>query len=250
MGAKQTVSQESLKRCPRDTQAIVLVLFKYDILQSEMPLRLLLPSIRRRPGNSLRGPRPPARLIIPHAPLIDEEWRALLPHLPAHAAGRPCDLRAHFDAFFRVAATEGAWRELPEEYGKPDTISRHFRRLTHAGLWERLLITLSVAPEGHVLRRLEGYICRAARRAMRLRGLRLIWLARRLKLLRALRGPPWMVADPDLSEFIRTLPIARRFSEWRRNKGAALAFVRGLKHLHTLAGGRRYIPRPVRESWA
>jgi transposase len=216
-----------------------------------MSLRHLLPAILREPYIRPRGPRPrpPARLLIPHAPLTDEEWHALLPHLPDSGRGRPCDLRAHFDAFFRVAATEGAWRELPEEYGKPGTVSRHFRRLAHAGLWERLLLALAAAPAGHVLRRLEGYICRAARRAIRLRGLRLIVLARRLKLLRALPGPPWMVADPDLSEIIPKLPIVQRVMAWRRDKRAALGFLRGLRHLHTLAGGRRYIPRPIRECW-
>ncbi|WP_370323107.1 transposase [Roseococcus sp. SYP-B2431] len=216
-----------------------------------MPLRHLLPACLRDPYIRPRGPRPrpPARLIIPHARMTDEEWHALEPHLPTHTAGRPCDLRAHFDAFFRVACTEGAWRELPEEFGKPDTVSRHFPRLTHAGLWERLLRALAVAPKDHILRRLEGYICRAARRAIRLRGLRLIWLARRLDLKRALPGPPWMVADPDLSEIIKTLPIEARLSQWRRNKQAALDYLRGLKTLHTLAGGRRYLPRPFRECW-
>ncbi|WP_421988425.1 transposase [Roseococcus sp.] len=216
-----------------------------------MPLRLLLPACLREPYIRPRGPRPrpPARLLIPHAPLTDEEWHALLPHLPAHASGRPCDQRAHLDAIFRVAATEGAWRELPEEYGKAATVARHFRRLTHAGLWERLLRALAAAPAGHVLRRLEGYICRAARRAIRLRGLALIVLARRLRLLRALPGPPWMVAHPDLSEIIHRLPIAQRIKSWRRDKPAALGFLRGLMHLHTLTGGRHYIPRPIRECW-
>ncbi|WP_424812803.1 transposase [Roseococcus sp. YIM B11640] len=188
-------------------------------------------------------------MLIPHSPLTDEEWSALLPHLPAPTRGRPCDLRAHVDAFFRIAATAGPWRELPEAHGKPDTIARHFRRLTHTGLWERLLIALAAAPEGHVLRRLEGYICRAARRAIRLRGLRLIVLARRLKLLRALPGPPSMVADPDLSESMRNLPIEARLSIWTRNKKAALAYIRLLRAAHTLAAGRRYIPRPVKEAW-
>ncbi|MDB5377329.1 MAG: family transposase, partial [Rubritepida sp.] len=134
-------------------------------------------------------------LRIPHAPLSDTEWQALLPHLPDETRGRPCDHRARFDAIFRVAATDGPWRDLPEPYGKPGTISRHFRRLTHDGLWERLLKALAAAPAGHPLRRLEGLICRATRRAIRLRGLRIILLARRLDLPRALPAPPWMCPD-------------------------------------------------------
>jgi len=216
-----------------------------------MSLRHLLPACFRDPYIYPRGPRPrpPARLLIPHAPLTDAQWAALLPHIPQTGHGRPCDLRAHFDAFFRLAATEGAWRELPAEYGKPDTISRHFRRLTHAGLWENLLRALAAAPQGHVLRQLEGYICRAARRAIRLRGVALIALARELKLLRALPGPPHLVADPALSKIILQLPIRERILGGQPGHGTVADFIRALKHLHTLAGGRKYIPRPLREIW-
>ena len=74
-------------------------------------------------------------------------------------------------------------------------------------------------------------------------------LARRLDLLRALPGPPPLVADPDLSLIIRHLPVAQRFRHWRRDTGATLEFLRGLKSLHALAGGRKYLPRDIREAW-
>ncbi len=214
-------------------------------------MRDFLPPIFREPRIYPRGPRPrpPAWILIPYARLTDEQWAALRPHLPPSGRGRPCDQRAHLDAIFRVGATEGSWRELPEAYGKGATVARHFRRLTHAGLWERLLHALAAAPPGSPLRELEGLICRAARRAIRLRGVGLIALARRLGLLRALPGPPVMVADPALSEIIRGLPLAQQFRRWRRDKGAVLEFLRGLRSLHTLAGGRRYIPRHIREAW-
>lgn len=93
-------------------------------------------------------------------------------------------------------------------------------------------------------------ICRAARRAIRLRGLRLIVLARRLELLRALPGPPWMVPDPDLSESMKRMPLERRFAKCRGRRQAFLDLVRRLKTLYTLAGGRRYIPRRLKEAWA
>jgi transposase len=214
-------------------------------------MRYLLPPILRDAYIRPKGPRPrpPAWLLVPYDRLTDEQWAALQPYLPMPARGRPCDQRAHLDAIFRVAATEGAWRELPPGYGKAETVARHFRRLTHAGLWERLLRALAAAPPGSLLRQLEGLICRAARRAIRLRGLPLIALARRLDLLRALPGPPHLVADPDLSEIIPHLPVAQRIRQWRRDKGAALEFLRGLRALHTLAGGRSYIPRHLREAW-
>jgi transposase len=188
-------------------------------------------------------------LRIPHAPLSDAEWTALLPYLPDDTRGRPCDHRARFDAIFRLAATDGPWSDLPEQYGKPGTISRYFRRLTHAALWERLLIGLSLAPKQHPLRRLEGLICRATRRAIRIRGLALIVLIRRLNLKRALPGPPWMCPDPDLSEKVFALPLPQRIPRTRRLRKAAIDYLRIIRGLLTLAAGRRSIPRALKPSW-
>ena len=59
-----------------------------------------------------------------------------------------------------------------------------------------------------ILRRLESWICRAYRRAWRLLGVQGMGLARRLGFLSALRGPSWLLPDPDLSELV--LPQAPR----------------------------------------
>jgi transposase len=216
-----------------------------------MRTRPLLPPELREPRIYPRGPRPrrPAWILVPYHRMTDEQWTILSIYLPTPARGRPCDVRARMDAIFRVAVTEGAWRELPADYGKWRTVARYFQRLTNEGLWERLLVALAASPPGSVLRGMEGWICRAARRAIRIRGVGLIALARRLDLLRALPGPPFMVADPDLSQIIVRLPLARRFRRWQRDKNATLEFLRGLKSLHSLAGGRRSIPRVVRETW-
>ena len=215
---------------------------------------LLLPAIFREPRvypRGPRGPRPrrPAWILVPYDRLTDEQWTILSIYLPMPTRGRPCDQRARMDAIFRVAATEGAWHELPRAYGNGESVARHFRRLTHAGVWERLLVALAASPPGSVLRQMEGLICRAARRAIRIRGIALIALARRLDLLRALPGPPFMVPDPDLSEIIRRMPLARHFARWRQDVPGTLELVRALRRLHTLAGGRRRIPREVREAW-
>lgn len=188
-------------------------------------------------------------LRIPHAPLSDAEWDELHALLPEDPRGRPCDLRARFDAFFRLACTDGPWRELPEQYGKADTVARHFRRLTRSALWERLLIALSLAPRTHPFRRLEGYICRAARRAIRIRGLRLVVLIRRLDLLRALPAPPWLCPDPDLSEilFAEQMTWLPRLRQLRKDR--AIAWLRSMRKCLTLAAGRRYIPRALKACW-
>lgn len=72
----------------------------------------------------------------PFHPMTEAEWRALQPHLPTHptGAGRPTDRRHRLDAIFHAALTQSPWSALPERFGNPDTVARHFRRLTHAGL--------------------------------------------------------------------------------------------------------------------
>jgi transposase len=170
------------------------------------------------------------------APLSDDEWAVLAPFLhraaedeaaskreaelaaaqapdalalPARRpAGRPLrDPRARLDAIFWLAAhtlpgrAPPPWAALPERFGKPDTVSRQFRRWAKAGLWTKLLQALADdhRPGIAVLRRLESWICRAYRRAWRILGVPGMALARRLGFLSALRGPSWYLPDPDLS---------------------------------------------------
>ena len=77
---------------------------------------------------------------LPWSPLTDSQWLALLPYLlPRSPVGRKIpDLRARMDAIFQTTATHAPWREAPRDHATPDTIARHYRRLTRAGLWERL----------------------------------------------------------------------------------------------------------------
>ena len=100
--------------------------------------------------------------------LTDPQWDALRPHL-AHAA---------------------PWQGVPSQVGHAGTVARHFRRLTGAGLWERLLQALADLGPRHPLQALRRVIFRAARRAYRIRGLGIIVLARRLGFPRALPAPP------------------------------------------------------------
>ena len=94
-------------------------------------------------------------------------------------AGRPIrDPRARLDAIFWLAAhtlpgrAPPPWAALPERFGKPDTVSRQFRRWAKQGLWTKLLEALADPhrPGITILRRLESWICRAYRRAWRLLG--------------------------------------------------------------------------------
>ena len=144
----------------------------------------------------------------PWEPLADTERAVLSPFVFRAAeagAGRPVrNPRARLDAVFWLAANTRPGRApppraaLPAGFGEPYTASRQFRR------WARLLQALADAefPGGAVPRRFESWICRAFRRAWRVLGFPGMALARRLGFLSALRGPSWLLPDPNLSEYI------------------------------------------------
>ncbi|GGC30070.1 hypothetical protein GCM10011504_05370 [Siccirubricoccus deserti] len=162
-------------------------------------------------------------------------------------AGRPpVDTRARLDAIFRAVTLKapgggrGAWRQLPSGFGKPDTVSRTYRRWARANLWARLLTEVACPSCPPVLRRLTYVICCAFRRAIRVMGIRAIILARRLRLFSALPAPSTLVYDRDLSETLSAiLPNAldrlRAEPGWRPPKG----FIRAVDGLMRFALGRR-----------
>ncbi|WP_431283219.1 transposase [Humitalea sp. 24SJ18S-53] len=181
----------------------------------------------------------------PWSPLSDQEWAALYPHLQNRSpAGRQVgDLRLRIDAIFHIACTAAPWRETPEKYGKPNTIARYFRRLTHGGLWQSLLQTLvTLDDDCHPLRRIESFITRACRRAHRILGLQFLILIRRLDIRSALNGPPWLLPDPDLSQILilHSLPALQRRD---------LPTIRLLRRVLRTVAGKKSIPRSVRLAW-
>ncbi|WP_240790198.1 transposase [Roseomonas sp. HF4] len=185
-------------------------------------------------------------------PLTPDQFLALLPYLlPRSPAGRQIgDLRARMDAIFHLASTTAPWRCLPPEHGKPDTIARYFRRLTHAGLWEKLLEAIKDSGPNHPLRALAPRIFRACRRAVRLRGLRFIALVRRLGFLQALSGPPSKLPDPDLSENLRRTLRLPPAPVAETQRGIFLDILRTLRRLHRRSGGVQRIPRALRLGWS
>ena len=186
----------------------------------------------------------------PH-PLTPLQFHALPPFiLPRSPAGRQIgDLRARMNAIFALACTTAPWRCLPPEHGRPDTVSRYFRRLTHAGLWERLLEAIKDNAPKHPLNQIAPLIFRACRRAIRLRGIKFIALIRRLGFLTALNGPPNKLPNPDLSETIRRMALPA-LPRTRQQFAAYLGYLKALKHLHRLAGGIKHIPRRIRLGWS
>ncbi|MFC7607337.1 transposase [Teichococcus aestuarii] len=141
--------------------------------------------------------RPPPRPSRPgpspaFTGISDSEWLALLPFLLHRSPqGRPLkELRTRMEGIFHIAASHAPWRDLPAEYGKAETVARYFRRLTHAGLWQRLLEALAEAGPRHPLQGLRAVIARACRRALRIAGPPLMLLARRLEIRRPCPARP------------------------------------------------------------
>jgi transposase len=207
------------------------------------------------PLNNLTRPRP-------WAPLTDVEWEAVASYLWVHGCGmaapgqarpgRPLpDPRGRLDVIFRAVTLKrpeggrAAWSALPENFGRPDTISRTFRRWAAAGLWARLLAEVACPTAPAALKRLTYFICCAFRRAVRIIGKdAAIALARRLKLHSALPAPSTYLPDAGLSEIYTpvTQAVLRRIAEqpgWRPPSGT----LRMLRTAALLIAGRSRLRR-------
>jgi len=190
---------------------------------------------------------------IPWSFLSDAEWVAIRTFV-AHtsAGGRPlapvrpdilapgpeATLRHRFDAILHIAVTGQPWRTVPVCFGKPDTVARHFRRLAHAGVFQKLLFALTHPACPPALKKIEYWICRAARRAMRLLGMRGLEIANHLGLLSALPMVPWLLPNRGLSETAFAL-VDREFSNAQRGIRPREGWLRDLRKLLAIAAGRR-----------
>lgn len=73
--------------------------------------------------------------------LSDAQWEAIRGALPGKATdpGRTAeDNRRFVNAVLYVAKTGIPWPDLPERFGKPNTVWKRFDRWCEAGVWERL----------------------------------------------------------------------------------------------------------------
>ncbi|TWT65550.1 IS5 family transposase [Crateriforma conspicua] len=79
---------------------------------------------------------------MPRHRLTDREFNAirhLLPKQRTGKKGRPwVDHRSVIDGIFWILKTGSPWRDLPEEFGKWQTVYARFRRWNLEGLWDRV----------------------------------------------------------------------------------------------------------------
>lgn len=154
-------------------------------------------------------------------PMTNAEWDALAPFVAHRGPGRPVrDPRTRLNLIFAVVTSGRPWRESQQvaAHGVAmtgDTLSRQFRRWTHAGLWKTILFALTREDCPPVLKAMEYWLLRAARRAMRLMGLGALTLARLLGKLTALPLPPALLPNPILSETVTHAQDALYRRSWR-----------------------------------
>jgi len=87
--------------------------------------------------------------------LSDEQWSRIEPHcLGKHCLGKPSDPgrsgmnnRMFMEAVLWKARTGSAWRDLPDVFGKWNTIFKRFNDWSAKGVFERIFKALSDEPD-------------------------------------------------------------------------------------------------------
>ena len=71
--------------------------------------------------------------------ITDRQWEAIAPLLPGKATDcgvTAKDNRLFFNAIVWIMRTGCPWADLPERFGKANSVCRRFRRLAQKGVWE------------------------------------------------------------------------------------------------------------------
>jgi transposase len=77
--------------------------------------------------------------------LEDHEWALIAPLLPRQTrGGKWADHRAVLNGMFWILRSGSAWRDLPERYGKWQTVYDRFNRWKNDGTIDRICKTLRV----------------------------------------------------------------------------------------------------------
>lgn len=105
--------------------------------------------------------------------LTEEGWKVIEPLLPAERGrwGRPSgDNRPYVNGMLWVLRTGAAWRDLPEKYGKWNSVYRRHLRWRDLGVWEAVLAALSDALEDNTSYSMDSTIVRGHAQAAGAKG--------------------------------------------------------------------------------
>ena len=104
--------------------------------------------------------------------LSDEQWIQIEPLLPGREGdpGRSGkDTRRFVDAVIWIAKTGAPWRDLPERFGKWNSVFQRYNRWCKRGVWQQVLQALGGDPDlEHLL--LDSTIVRAHQHAAGAKG--------------------------------------------------------------------------------
>lgn len=87
----------------------------------------------------------PPTSIYRRGELTNTQWQRLQPLLPSQTSrvGRPSlDHRSVINGILWILRTGAPWRDMPERYGKWQTVSGRFYRWRKDGRWQQILSAL------------------------------------------------------------------------------------------------------------
>jgi transposase len=82
--------------------------------------------------------------------LTDEQWERIRSHLPGqkHHPGQTAqDNRLFVNAVFWIAKTGAPWRDLPDRFGKSNSVFQRYNRWCKRRVWQRILEALGGDPD-------------------------------------------------------------------------------------------------------
>ena len=82
--------------------------------------------------------------------LRDEQWeriKDLLPGREGHVGVNAKDNRLFVEAVLWLVRTGVPWRDLPEDFGRWNSVFRRFSRWSRKGVWRRIFAALSDDPD-------------------------------------------------------------------------------------------------------
>jgi transposase len=88
--------------------------------------------------------------ILIRRELTDAQWRRIEPLIPGKEGDKGRhgeDNRLFVDGVLWLVRAGAPWRDLPEEFGKWNSVFRRFRRWARKGVWKRLFTELGEDPD-------------------------------------------------------------------------------------------------------